>query len=306
MKNPTKKELNQFIQEAQNLFALPISKKYAEISLSEYPFDLQLLSLSPLYRKSRQLFLLNGGSFIPTVCSTMRSLSSPELFKNEIAFTPIASELHWFSNHWQETPEPLEMMRSLQDFSAISLFHEQNHRILWPLLPPAPEEQRDICRYLNFAESIVVTLDLALGDEVGATHSPALERFKTLYRPSGTADWKNFNKKQRRQYLHALLYTTYLALELVEPADIPKAVNYLFPQSKATNKQTVKRGLELSELFTLNTNRNWQARHWKAASNSLAEFHRESLEDVLYLPEDPLDLDEEFNIADRVFDYFGL
>lgn len=300
------KDLQKYLKDAQGLLRLPLNKKHESLILQEYPFDAQLISMSRLYRKSREHFLSLGGSYLPRVCSTMRSLSSHDLFNDQIQFTPLRSEFEWFVGHHQECADPVAQMEAMVNFSAISLFHEQNHRILWRLLPPAPEEQRDFCRYLNFAESLVITLDLALGDEIGPEHSPVFEKFKAIYRPSGKMGGSGIPKKLYRQYLHMLLYVTYLALELIEPKDIPKAVNYIFDAPKDLSKEAVKRGLELSELFTLNTNRQWQQRHWRAAQAELEVFHRESLQDPLYLPEDPLDFNQEFQIADQVFKYFGL
>ncbi|MGZ6456078.1 MAG: hypothetical protein ACXWRP_12000 [Bdellovibrio sp.] len=300
------KNLQKFLKDSQLLFSIPINKRYLHLLLDEHPFDAQLLSISRLYRESRKQYLALDGSYVPRVCSTMRALSSHDLFKYEIEFTPLLSELRWFTQHHQEIADPNSIMNAISCFGEISLFHEQNHRILWRLLPPAPDEQSDVCRYLNFAESLVVTLDLALGDEVGPRLSSVFERFKSLYRPSGNPKWASQSKKEYRQYLQILLYVTYLVLELIEPKDIPKAVNYMFPANKAMNKAAVKRGMELSEAFTLNTNRMWQMRRWKTAQLKLESFHKNSIEDTLYLPEDPLDFEEEFIIANRIFDYFGL
>lgn len=300
------KALQRFLTDTKALFKVPVHKRYKHLILEDYPFDAQLLSISRLYRESRKHYLAQGGTFSPRVCSTMRSLSSHDLFTDEIEFTPLQSEIQWFANHYHEVADPTSVMNAITCFNQISLFHEQNHRILWHLLPPAPDEQHDVRRYLNFAESLVVTLDLALGDEVGPELSATFERFKILYRPSGRGKWFEKPKKEYRQYLQVLFYATYLNLELIEPEDILKAVNYIFDNSKTMNKAAVQRGLELSELFTLNTNRQWQQRYWKAAQLKLEAFHAGSVEDTLYLPEDPLDFEEEFVIANRVFDFFGL
>ncbi|MEK2645625.1 hypothetical protein [Bdellovibrio sp. BCCA] len=297
-------ELKLFLKDLNTAFAVPVSKKYHDLVLMEYPLDHQLLSLSPIYRESRKLYLSIDGTFAPKVCSTMRSLSAQDLFKDQIDYSPILSETLWFKDHSQEVVNPVAMMTSLSSYNEISLFHEQNHRIVWRLLPPAPKEQRDFCRYLNFAESLVVTLDLVLGDEVGKKLSPVFERLKAIYRPGGEDVWFQKSKKEYRRYIHALLYSTYLVLELVHHDDILKAVDYVLPGQKKTNKDAVKRALELSELFTINTNQQWQQRFWKQAQERLAHLHKDHSEEAWYLPEDPLDFEEEFVIANRVFDYF--
>jgi hypothetical protein len=212
----------------------------------------------------------------------------------------------WFKDHSHEVVDPEVLMNAMSCYNEISLFHEQNHRVVWQLLPTAPREERDFCRYLNFAESLVVTLDLALGDDLGPKLSPVFERLKAIYRPGGEDKWFRSSKKEYRQYLHAVLFVTYMILELIDPRDIPAALDYVVPDLKKRNVDALKRGLELSELFTMNTNRQWQQRFWKLAQDRLAEVHKNSPEDPLYLPEDPLDFEEEFVIANRVFDYYGL
>lgn len=303
-KMPENNELKNFLKDLNLAFSIKTSKKHSDLVLAEYPFDHELLTLSSLYRQSRKLYLSIDGTFVPRVCSTMRSLSAQDLFKDQIDYSPLLSELLWFKDHSTEVLDPVAMMKSLSAYNEISLFHEQNHRVVWRLLPPAPQEQRDFCRYLNLAESIVVTLDLILGDELGPKVSPVFERMKAIYRPGGEDKWFHQSKKEYRQYLQALFYATYLVLELVHHEDILKAVDYVLPNQKKINKDAVRRALELSELFTLNTNQQWQQRFWKQAQTRLALLHKDHPEDVWYLPEDPLDFEEEFVIANRVFDYF--
>ena len=295
-----------FLKDTKMLCELPASKKYEKILLKEYPFDQQLLTASRLYRQSRKLYLSLGGTYRQTVCSTMRSLSAQDLFKDEIDFTPALSELLWFKDHVQEVSDPEAEVEALMRFNEISLFHEQNHRVIWRLLPPAPSEERNLSRYLNFAESLVVVMDLALGDELGSKLSPIFERMKVIYRSGGSDDWNKKSKKVYRQYLLSLLCATYLILEMTNPEDILKAVDYIFPGQKKMNKEAVRRSLDISELFTRITNPEWQARYWQQARDKLAAMHCNSQDLPHYLPDDPLDLEEEFFIARQVFDFYGL
>lgn len=299
-------QVNSFLKDLRLLCSVPTSKKHRHLLLEEYPFDNQLLCLSRMYRESRKLYLSLGGAFNASLCSTMRSLSAQDLFKDEISYTPSATEFLWFKDHQEDVADPAEEMESLIRYSGISLYHEQNHRVVWRVLPPAPSEERDLCRYLNFAESLVVVLDLALGDELGRKLSPVFERLKVIYRPGGENKWHGESKKVYRQYLLALLCTTYYALELINYDDILKAVDYVLPGQKALNKQAVRRGLELSEHFTRITNPLWQERHWKVAQKKLGKMHEGSNEAALYLPEDPLELEAEFFFAHRLFDLYGL
>lgn len=301
-----KSPLQYFLKDVEILCGLPNPKKNHKLLLSEYPFDGQLLGASRLYRESRKAYLALGGSYNQRICSTMRALSAQDLFKDEIDFTPSFSELMWFKDHAHELSDPEAEMRALLRFNEISVYHEQNHRVIWRMLPPAPTEQRDLCRYLNFAESLVVTLDLALGDELGSKVSNILEQMKVIYRPGGKDKWLSESKEVYRRYLLSLLCATYYVLEMTHPDDILGAVDYLFPDQKKLNREAVRRGLELSELFSRVTNPQWQERYWKTARTKLQKMHEGSEEPPLYLPEDPLDLEEELIIAREIFAFYGL
>jgi hypothetical protein len=305
-KNSSLSEVKSFLKVVKKICKLPVSNKYRKLVLDEYPFDSQLLNISPLYRSSRKFYFSLGGVFRRKICSTMRSLSAQDLFKDEIDFSPAFSELMWFKDHVDEVADPMAEIAALGRFSDISLFHEQNHRVVWRLLPPAPTEQRDFCRYLNFAESLVVTLDVALGDEVGKTLSPLFERMNLLYRPAGNDKWADSKKEIYRSYLLSVFCSTYYALELIHHDDILNAVDYVFPQQKALNRAAVKRGLELNEHFTRITNPQWQSLYWKSAQQKLKKIHHGSPEEKLYLPEDPLDLEADFFYVRRVLDFYGL
>jgi hypothetical protein len=288
------------------LKALPCSPKFSKLCLSEYPFDHQLLTLSGVYRTSRSSYIEMGGTYSASVSSLMRSLSTHDLFKNEIEYSPSFSEMIWFCENPTDVHDSETQEAALSHFNQVSVFHEQNHRIVWSFLPPAPSEERDLCRYLNFAESIVVSLDLALADEIGPKLSPVFERMRVIYRTGTHAKSGDLTRTQRRDHLHALLCSTYFVLELINPEDILAAVDYVLPGQKKINKRAVQRSLEISELFTRVTNPQWQERHWKSSYLKLKKMHRGSMVDALYLPEDPLDFQDEFAIADRIYKELGL
>lgn len=293
-----------FIKKAKTLYALPVSKTIGKWVLFEFPFDAQLLSMSPLYLKSRKEYLKLGGRFHPRLCSTMRSLSAQDLFADSIDYSPTESEMIWFVKNSQDVADPEKEVEALGRFSEISVFHEQNHRIVWRMLPPAPKEQPDVRRYLNFAESLVVILDLALGDELGRKNSVLFEEMKVIYRSGGRGPWIKRSHKQSRDYYVALFLATYYVLEMMNPDDILPALNYVFPGQKAINQAVTERSLELSELFTRITNPQWQERYWTSAQRKLTKMHKGSSEDELYLPEDPLDFGDDLYIVQRVLDYF--
>ena len=302
----TKSELNYFLKDAKTLSSLPTSNKIKKWILFEYPFDSQLLTLSPLYLKSRIFYLELGGRFYPRICSTMRSLSAQDLFEDSIDYSPSASEFNWFCQNSHDVSDPKLEMDALFRFSEISVFHEQNHRVIWRLLPRAPSEQRDLSRYLNFAESLVVMLDLALGDDLGFKNSTLLENMRIIYRSGSRNAWVKKGTKSNRDYLIALFVATYFLLETMNPEDIYPSLNYIFPGQKKMNWSATQRSLHLSELFTRITNPQWQERYWKQAYTKLKRIHSKSLENTLYLPEDPLDFGEDLFLVHRVLDHFGL
>ncbi len=295
-----------FLNKAKRLYALPVSNKINKWVLYEFPFDAQLLTMSSLYLSSRKDYLELGGRFHPRVCSTMRSLSAQDLFADDIEYSPSQSEMQWFVQNAHDVADPEKEIESLARFSEISVFHEQNHRIIWRLLPPAPKGQHDLRRYLNFAESLVVLLDLALGDELGVKYSTLFEEMKIIYRTGGRGPWVKPGHKQNRSYYQALFLATYYLLEMMNPEDILPALNYVFPGQKAINHAVTERSLELSELFTRITNPQWQERYWKIAQKKLARMHAGSEEDELYLPEDPLDFRDDLYLVNRVLDHFGI
>ena len=295
-----------FLKKIKHLYGLPVAKKVSKWALYEFPFDSQLLTMSPLYLKSRKDYLGIGGRHYPSVCSTMRSLSAQDLFADSIQYSPMQSEIVWFLENFEDVTDPAKEIEAITRFSEISIYHEQNHRIVWRLLPPAPEEQSDLRRYLNFAESLVVILDLALGDELGTKYSTLFEEMKVIYRSAGRGPWIKRSHKQNRHYYIALCLATYYLLELMNPEDILPALNYVFPGQKAINQAATERSLELSELFTRITNPQWQERYWTVAQQKLTQMHLDSEEGALYLPEDPLDFGDDVYLITRILDHYKI
>lgn len=294
-----------YVQDIKQLLEIPTSLEFQSLTVSEYPFDRQLLSLSPLYRFSRKKYLDQGGKFLPSLCSTLRALSAQDLFKDEIAYSPSESEIIWFKDFHEDTSSPELEIESLTLFNGFALYHEQNHRILWHKLPKPAASQEAICRYLNFAEALVVALDIGLGDELGEI-SNTFERMKVIYRPGLKNSWKEKSKEDYRKYLMSITVATYFALELIHYDDILDVMNSVLPSQAEINEEALPRALDLSELFSRVTNPLWQDKYWQDAEQKLQTLHKNSSQKPLSLPEDPWDLGPELQTAHFVFDFYGL
>jgi len=297
-----------YIADAKLLAELPTTtRRQRALVLDAYPFDDQLLRLSRLYRASRHMYLRSGGRHTPSLYSTSRSLSRNDLFANDLEYAPARAEVMWFKDHFHElAPADAEAeAEALIRFNDISLFHEQNHRLIWNLLPPAPSDKAHLCRYLNFAESLAITLDVALADEAGELSTP-LQRMNLLYRRESENRWRERSRAEYRRYLVSVTYATYCMLELVAADDLDKALDYVFPGQRRINRDAVACSLTLHEPFAMGTNPRWQARHWESAAAQLARLHAKSTARPLHLPADPLDVGAELRHVKHILARFGL
>ncbi len=253
------------------------------LELKGQPFDRHLLSLSPLYQRSRSLFLEGQGTFYSSFVSTPRTLSSAALLGQEIEYSPLERELVW-AVHNPTQSRNREAVLNLRT-SITSLFHEQNHRILWKFLPSPPHSKSGMRRYLNFVESLVIALDMALADGIGEDFASLFYHIGVIYDP-GTRVKKELKKNRLyRNYLQAVLYATYLNLELYEYKDIEKAIQVLYPLPEGFISRVVHRATRLDREFVLKTNPQWQSRHLKQAMQTLCG----KTENILEPSENPLD-----------------
>jgi hypothetical protein len=245
----------------------------SSLALSEQPFDAHLLALCPLYRRSRELYLQQKGAFMGTLVSSPRTLSSSVLLENRIEYSPVEKELVWAATNPIERKNPEHLLK-IRTFVS-SLFHEQNHRILWKLLPAPPSSAAGIRMYLNFVESLVITLDMALADSLGPELAKLFYLTGTIYDPGTSVriEMRNSAKDQRlyRNYLQASLYATYLNLEMYDPRAIAQAIQALFPHLGKLAPKAAQRALQLDPAFVQNTNPIWQKRYAKEAGKTLRE-----------------------------------
>ncbi len=232
-------------------------------ALAGQPFDAFFLKQSPLFRRSRTRFLAQDGKFESRFVTSPRSLSSSILLENRIQFSPTEDELLWQATDPAERANDEALLR-LVGYST-SLFHEQSHRILWKILPPPLDRSEGgLSRYLNLVEAIVVGIDMALGDELGPKLSSLGYLTGTLYDPGSYAEFKN--DRERRNYLHVAIRTTYLALELHEKDEVRKAIRGWAPHwmpelRKEALIHAVERALRLDAAFVRITNLLWQEKH---------------------------------------------
>ena len=272
-------------------------------ALAEQPFDSHLLRSSPLFAHSRKRFVRQGGRFHPTFVSSPRTLSSPILLEQEIEYTPIERELIWAATDPIESASPKALGRLLATRKYCScLFHEQSHRILWKFLPPPPQASKAITRYLNFVESLVIALDMALGDELGEGISRVFYLSGLTYDPGTALRRECRSRRVYRNYLHACLYATYLKLGFFEKTDIRKAIHFLFQTDRKLTERALDRALRLDSEFVRLTNPTWQKKHAPALIRRMGVHASRAL----VLPEEPLQNHLHYLWAERWFDLMGV
>jgi hypothetical protein len=269
-------------------------------AVADYPFDAQLLARSALYRRSRKLFAEGGGTFRSTLVSSARTLSSAILLENTIEYTPLARELLWAATDPIERRNPATLT-SLRKFIP-SLFHEQNHRILWKRLPAAPVKPGPLRRYLNFAEALVITADMALADELGPGLASDFKAVGVIYDPGTDVRERAPSKRDYRNYLQACLHATYLNLEVFKPEVIAQVTRALYANAGPLADRAVARAANLNKGFIIQTNLNWQRKHRKAVLKALATGPAARLD----LEDDPLNNRQQYMFAEHWFELLGL
>lgn len=263
------------IRGIERLLKQPGPRRPPKGALLGAPMDGWLMRRSALFKRSRELFLRSGGQYLPALLSSQRSLSSPGLLTPVIEYTPLHSELEWRltdpteSRSLRSRPEDILELRPW----VTNLFHEQNHRTLWTCLPPPPKGAA-VHRYLNLAESLVVMLDSALGDELGAQDSTPLHLLGITYDP-GTEILRDIRGKHARRvyrnYLHWIAQGTYLCLEGYSRKDIAEILAHhsVAPDSEMIER-AVARATRLDRKFVEWTNPVWQRRYGKSLGHRLA------------------------------------
>ena len=274
------------------------------LALPGQPFDSHLLSRSPLFKKSRQLFLKQGGKFEPALLTSPRSLSSSALLRGKIQYSPIEDELIWVATDPIEKKSPARREKHLMELITYttSTFHEQNHRIVWNLLPPPPSNTAALRRYLNLAESLVITLDMALGDELGPKTARGFYLSGVTYDPGTTVRQEIKDRRMYRNYLQATLHATYLHLELYNSENITQGIEKMFPALGKFATRASQRSGNLDELFINLTNPDWQIKNRKTVLKELARRGEKPLE----LRDDPGENWEQYLLAEKLFTILGI
>jgi len=233
------------------------------LALPGQAFDSFFLRESRLYKKSRELFLAQKGVHEARLSSSPRSLSSPVLLENRIQYSPTQDELLWIATDRGERKNDEGLLRVVR--YSTSVFHEQSHRILWELLPlPKDTTPAGLRRYLNFIESLVVGIDMALGDELGPKLSAVGYLSGTLYDPGTYAEFAD--KREQRNYLQVAIRATYLALESYSSPKVARQMSSWLPLwipslPKEAALHAVKRALRLDDAFIEVTNPAWQKKY---------------------------------------------
>jgi hypothetical protein len=272
------------------------------LSLPGQAFDSYFLRESPLFRRSRELYRKQKGEYEPRLVTSPRSLSSTILLENRIQYSPTEDELVWHATDPGESANDEGLLR-LVGYST-SLFHEQSHRILWKILPRPKDGSPDgIRRYLNFVESIVIGLDMALGDELGPKRAAFGYLSGTLYDPGSYAHFST--KRQRRNYLQVAIRATYLALEGFNAKRIRKALPLWMPECPPeAADHAAARALRLDESFIYVTNPAWQEKNLARVAKFLSQKSGKTAR--MSIADDEENWVEPYLAVERVFAHFGL
>lgn len=259
--------LNQYLKKKEKTHSL---------ALPGQPFDDLFLNKSKLYKKSRELFLKQKGSFEPRLVTSARSLSSAILLENRIQYSPTQDEIFWVVNDKnQSESEKLKELQTLVSYS-VSLFHEQNHRILWNQIGAPTDISKDgLRRALNLSESIIIGLDMALGDELRPELSSLGYLSATLYDPGSYVKFKN--KREQYNYYHLVVRSTFLLLEYYNKKRILKSLPTLAPElPQELAEHAVERALRLDEQFVFFTNPTWQEKNQKRVHDYFKKLKQKS------------------------------
>lgn len=272
----------------------------ARLALPGQPFDAFLLEKSPLFRRSRNLFRARGGKFEAALLSSPRTLGSVSLLDSLIEYSPVEKELLWAATDPIERRNP-GRLREVRVWCT-SLFHEQNHRLLWELLPPPPCDRRGVSRYLHLAESLVIAADMALGDQLGERLSRALYLCGVTYDPGTPVGKLPLSRREYRNYLQAAAYASYLNLELYDPERIPALIEALFPALGELAGRAARRACNIDRQFVERTSPVWQRRHWKEVAERLGARPGAPLE----LAAKPHENHVHYLWGERFFEWLGL
>jgi hypothetical protein len=276
--------------------------------------DRELLKASKLYRRSRSLFREVGGSFIPSVISSERSLSSPTLLTPEIRYTPHREELlYQLASPLSSKLTKALRFKSVQTLlsQSVSLFHEQSHRILATFIPaPRMLTASQIRMSLNLWESLVIVMDQAVSDLLCDQGSVSLARLGyltgMLYDP-GVPQLAtrllipklSLQDRTYRNYLQVALQGTFLLLEGHNPKQILKVLPSYYPSfSPKLVKHSLERALRLDAQFVERTNPHWQKLH----TSSVKKLYSQNPRRDLVLNEDPALFMDGYLWAEKWFD----
>ena len=216
-----------------------------------------------------------GGRFEAALVTSPRTLSSAILLEPRIEYSPTERELFWAATDPEESRNPAHFL-GVRTYTS-SLFHEQNHRILWRELPPPPkagagtrkDPQGAIRRYLHLAEALVIAADIALADEIGPKKAEVFYACGSIYNPGSDAR-KHLSRRNYRNYLHVIAYVSYLLLELNEPSEILPWLPALFPQVESKLRlRAWTRASRIDPQFIRVTNPFWQQRYSKQVGPTL-------------------------------------
>lgn len=236
-------------------------------------FDRFMLYSYPLYLKSRQLAIENDCKFEHIHSDIAFQLIENTLLTKRIQIVPLENECRWAAFDLQYK-NSLHIMHVLHNIS--SVFHEQNHRILWSLLPKCSQGGRALKNYLNFAESMTMTLDYALAHKIQPKMAWFLQLIGVSYRGAHFRKHSN-DKKNYSDFLVAFCIGQLMYFDFYKKRDVKKFLKEKFPNQADIISDAVDMAFTIESEFNTETNHQWQMKYKKDCEKFLVRKSKNTL-----------------------------
>ena len=247
--------------------------KQHPLEVNNQIFDRFMLYSYPLYLKSRQLALGFDCEFQHIHSDISFQLIENTLLTNRIQIVPLENECRWtaFDPQFKNS---LHILHVLYNIS--SVFHEQNHRVLWSLLPKCAPGGRALKNYLNFAESLTMTLDYALAHTIQPKMAWFLQLTGVSYRGAQFRKHSK-DKKNYPTFLVSFCIGQLMYFDFCKKREVKKFLYEKFQVKNEIISDAVDMAFTIESEFNTETNRQWQIKYKKDCEKFLVRKSKNTL-----------------------------